>query len=122
MTDDTEFEEKIQAICDRDPRFKSPAYGFVLAALSHAFSRLGEIRHVTGQELLESVKQLGLELYGPMAKEVFNCWGLHSCEDFGDVVFNLVEEGMLSKTEEDKIEDFEKGFDFEEEFVAKFPW
>lgn len=122
MTDNSDLEEKIEALCDRDPRFKPQAYSFVLAALTHTLSRLGEVRHVTGQELLAGVKDLGLELYGPMAKEVFNYWGLHSCTDFGEIVFNLVEEELLSKTDEDKLEDFVDGFDFEEEFVAKFQW
>jgi uncharacterized repeat protein (TIGR04138 family) len=122
MTDETRFDEKVEAICDRDPRFKPQAYGFVMAALSYTLSTLEELRHITGQELLEGIRELGLELYGPMAKEVFNYWGLYSCEDFGRIVFNLVSEGLLSKTDQDKIEDFRDGFDFEEEFVAKFQW
>jgi uncharacterized repeat protein (TIGR04138 family) len=122
MTNEIQFDEKIEVLCDRDPRYKPEAYGFVLAALSHTLSRLGEVRHVSGQELLIGVRELGLEMYGPMAKEVFNYWGLHSCTDFGSIVFNLVDEGLLGKTDEDRIEDFENGFDFEEEFVAKFQW
>jgi uncharacterized repeat protein (TIGR04138 family) len=122
MTDENEFDERIEALCDKDPRFKPQAYGFVMAALSYRLSQLGEVRHVTGQELLEGVRELGLELYGPMAKEVFNHWGLHSCSDFGQIVFNLVNEELLSKTDKDRLEDFENGFDFEEEFVAKFQW
>ena len=116
------FDEAVEALCSKDARFKPEAYGFVMAALSYTLSTLGDVRHVTGPELLAGVRELALECFGPMAKDVFNHWGVYTCRDFGDVVFNLVDEKLLSKTEDDKIEDFEDGFDFEEEFVSKFQW
>lgn len=119
---ETAFEETIEALCCKDARFKPEAYSFVMTALSYTLSRLGEVRHVTGRELLEGVRELALECFGPMAKDVFNHWGVHTCKDFGSVVFNLVEMRLLSKTEDDTLEDFEDGFDFEAEFVAKFQW
>lgn len=122
MDEEILFEEKIQSLCERDGRYKPEAYSFVMTALSYTLSRLGEVRHITGQELLEGVKELSLESYGPMAKEVLNHWGLHECVDVGHVVFNLVNEGLLSKTETDSLTDFEEGFDFEEEFITRYKW
>lgn len=122
MDEELEFEEKIGALCGRDGRYKPEAYSFVMAALTYALARLGEVRHITGGELLEGLKELSIESYGPMAKEVLNYWGVHECTDVGHVVFNLVNEGLLRKTETDSLKDFEDGFDFEEEFVTKYRW
>jgi uncharacterized repeat protein (TIGR04138 family) len=77
---------------------------------------------VTGQELLESARALALDEFGPMAKSVLNHWGVSSTEDIGRLVFLMVEHQILSKTEEDTIEDFRQAFDFETEFVTKYRW
>jgi uncharacterized repeat protein (TIGR04138 family) len=55
-----------------------------------------------------------------MAKTVFDSWGVRRCRDFGDIVFNLIEYSVFSKTEGDRREDFEDLYDFEEAFVAPF--
>jgi uncharacterized repeat protein (TIGR04138 family) len=122
MDEEIRFEEKIQALYERDGRYKPEAYNFVMAALTYTLTRLGEVRHITGGELLEGLKDLSLESFGPMAKEVLNHWGVHECTDVGRVVFNLVDEGLLRKTENDSLKDFEDGFDFEEEFITKYEW
>jgi uncharacterized repeat protein (TIGR04138 family) len=120
--DDAVTDEKIYALSQRDGKYKAEAYSFVMAALSYTIGRIGEVRHVSGRELLEGLKELSIESYGPMAKEVLNHWGVRSSRDVGCVVFSLVSEGLLSKTDSDAIEDFENGFDFEEEFITKYRW
>lgn len=123
MTDEEILlEEKIEALCERDSRYKPEAYNFVLAALTYTLTRVGEVRHVTGRELLEGLRELCLESFGPMSKEVLNHWGVRECSDVGHVVFNLVDEGLLRKTETDSLKDFEDGFDFEEEFINNYEW
>ena len=57
-----------------------------------------------------------------MAKTVFEQWGITRTEDFGDIVFHLVKEGILSKTDSDRRSDFARGYDFEEAFVRNFDW
>jgi uncharacterized repeat protein (TIGR04138 family) len=120
--EDITLEDKIYALCERDDRYKPEAYNFVMAALTYTLTRLGEVRHVTGRELLEGLKELSIDSFGPMAKEVLNHWGVHECSDVGHVVFNLVDEGLLRKTDTDSIKDFEDGFDFEEEFITNYEW
>ena len=44
----------------------------------------------------------------PMAKRVLAEWGITCCADIGCIVFNLVNAGLLGKTEDDSLEDFEK--------------
>ncbi|MCK4590451.1 MAG: hypothetical protein KAT86_01755, partial [Candidatus Latescibacteria bacterium] len=67
-------------------------------------------------ELLEGIKEYAKELYGPMAKAVFECWGIRGTEDFGRIVFAFVDAGLMAKREEDDLEDFEDIYDLEEEF------
>ncbi len=77
-------------------------------------------KHVTGKQLLEGIKELALKRFGALAKMVFEHWGVRETIDFGNIVFNMVEEGILSKTEEDSIEDFRNVYDFEEVFVKNY--
>jgi uncharacterized repeat protein (TIGR04138 family) len=119
---DADFYEKIEQIVDRDDRYKVAAYAFVMLALNYTVSKLHRSGHVTGKELLGGIKEFGIAQYGPMAKTVFNYWGVHTTRDFGEIVFNLVEHKLLGKTEEDRLQDFENVFNFEEEFVKKYRW
>jgi len=78
------------------------------------------VRHVTGPELLDGVRRYALKEFGPMVMTVFDNWGIHSCEDIGRIVFNLIGAGVFGKTEEDSIEDFKNVYDFEQAFVKPF--
>ena len=42
------------------------------------------------------------------------------CRDFGEIVFNLVEHGILGRTENDSLEDFENGYEFATAFNEPF--
>jgi len=122
MERDSDFYEKVEKIVEKDPRYKVAAYAFVMLALNYTLSKLDKPRHVTGRELLEGIKEFGLVQYGPMTRTVFVYWGIRSTLDFGEIVFNLVKDKLLGKTEEDKLEDFDGVYDFEEEFEKKYPW
>ena len=78
------------------------------------------IRHVTGQELLDGVRQFALQQFGPMAVTVLEEWGVRHCRDFGEIVFNMVEIGLLAKTEKDSRDDFQNGYDFADAFRKPF--
>lgn len=106
----------IEQIVEADPRYGAEAYAFLFAALSYAQSKYNKPRHVTGKELLEGIRELALERYGKMAKTVFEHWGVKKTDDFGEIVFNLVEAGLLGKTDEDKKEDFKDVYSFEDVF------
>ena len=114
------MENPLAEVIARDPRYKPEAYVFVHDALGHTWSRLDQRRHITGRELLDGIKDLALKRYGPMARAVLNSWGIRTTDDFGAIVFNLVDAGVLSKTEEDHIEDFHAVYDFEEAFVGSY--
>ncbi len=119
------FEEALVKIRARDPRYHREAYLFVREALDHTQKTRGKdprgrIRHVTGQELLEGIREFALEQFGPMTKTVLEEWGVHCCEDFGEIVFNMVEVGWLAKTNKDSRADFENGYDFDAAFRKPF--
>lgn len=116
MKDIKDFLGALKKILGKDSRYKLEAYTFLMAALDYTVSKLPEHRHVTGQELLEGVKEYGLEQFGPMTRTVFEHWGVTSTEDFGNIVFNLIDVGLLGKTEEDSIDDFKGVYDFKEAF------
>lgn len=126
----------------RDVRYDFDAYVFVFDALKYAQEEMGygvavdddgqiadageaddreageddppRERHVTGQELCEAMRQYSLQQYGLLARCVLDHWGIRSTSDFGEIVFNLIEIGQMRKTDQDRREDFDEVFPFDE--------
>jgi uncharacterized repeat protein (TIGR04138 family) len=94
----------------------------VRQALDFALKTLGERRHITGQELLRSISEFSRKRFGPLTRTVFEEWGILETFDFGRIVFELVEQGVMSKTDEDSIEDFRDGYDFHQEFEVNYDY
>ncbi len=120
-----DFAETVRQICAGDCPYDRQAFHFVREALDFTTRSLekpqeGDSRHVSGKQLTEGIRRYALQEFGPMAASVFKEWGIAKTEDFGRIVFMLVEAGQLGKTDEDKIEDFADGYDFEKAFVAPF--
>ncbi|MGJ3241910.1 MAG: Minf_1886 family protein [Opitutales bacterium] len=121
-----DFGDVVDLIRKEDPRYEKGAYYFVRQALDHTLKNLRESdderrnTHVSGQELLDGIRSFAIEQYGPMAKTLFDHWNIRHCNDFGDIVFNLVEYGVLGKTDSDSPRDFAEGYDFEEAFVRPY--
>ena len=119
------FDETLETILAKDARFARDAYFFLREALDYTQKIVGKenrgaIRHVTGQELLDGIRQFALQQFGPMAVTVFEEWGVNNCRDFGDIVFNMVEIGLLAKTDKDTRDDFQNGYDFTDAFRKPF--
>ena len=119
------FDEVLEKMLALDPRFAREAYHFTREALDFTQKLIsrenkGNVRHVTGQELLDGIRQFALQQFGPMTMTVLEEWGIKNCRDFGDIVFNLIEYKVFSKTENDRPEDFEDLYDFDEAFVKPF--
>src|SRR5262245_58351521 len=125
------FDKILDQIVEKDPRYHRDAYLFVREALDHTQrlvaksvrgSAKQEPKHVSGQELLAGIRTCALEQFGPMALMVLEAWGVHRCEDFGEIVFNLIEYGggMFGKSERDSREDFKADWDFDEAFRQPF--
>jgi len=114
--------EKLEEIIAEDKRYRLEAYVFIMHALDMAVSRKTEPGHVSGQELLGGVSVYGKHLFGPTARMVFEHWGVHETEDFGNIVFNLVGAGILSTSDADKPDDFAGVYDFGEVFDRQYEW
>lgn len=106
----------------REKRFHEGAYLFLLAALEFCQARLPERRHISGRELAVACRDLAIERYGVMARLVLDHWGVRSSADFGDIVFTLVDLGLLISQPNDSRDDFTGVFDFEETFEREYPW
>lgn len=116
----TDFYEQVEKICQQDPRYKLDAYEFLMEGLFFTQKTLKKSYHVSGKELLEGIKQLALERFGPMTLTVLEHWGVKKTDDFGEIVFNMVNNSLLKKTEEDKISDFKDVYDFKQAFVEGY--
>lgn len=115
-----DFFLRLSKVLKRDLRYRQEAYFFVMNALNRAAGRLERPRHLTGQELLEAIREEAQDQFGPMATTVFEYWGLKNSLDFGMLVFNMVEQGILSKTDTDRLEDFTNEVFFEKLFDHEF--
>ena len=119
----TPDEEKITEILVRDPRYHWGAYEFTRLAVTYASDVVFATgSHVSGRELLEAIRRFGLERYGALTRDVFRSWGVATTEDFGEIVFNLVDAGLLAKTEDDSKEDFRGVYSFDEVFSDSGYW
>jgi len=116
----------IEPIVAKDLRYRPEAYKFVVRAVGYAYSAAlskqyvsGETTteaHATAEEVLESVRWLALMDFETEAKSRLNDWGVKSCEDVGEIVFNLIDAGLLGKQPSDRKEDFQNGYDFNTAF------
>ena len=125
------FHAGIAEVVRRDPRYAYEAYEFVFAALHHTQKRLGRVpaeetgepgphHHVSGRELLEGVRDLARREFGLMARTVFRMWGIDRTADFGEIIFNLIEANLMSKTDEDCRADFVGVYDLDEALVRDY--
>lgn len=123
-----DFSEIVAQICKEDSRYDRKAYDFVRLGLEHTVKELRKrdsaraerSRHVSGPELLDGLRAYALEQFGPLAKTVLNTWGIQNTQDIGNIVFNLIEYNVFSKTDNDRREDFADIYDFDEAFVKPF--
>lgn len=115
-----------------DSRFPFEAYEFLWQALTHTQETLGrlpdpddaasDLRHVSGRELLEGVRQLAREQFGLMAWTVFQLWGIRTTADIGAMVFRLTDAGIWHCSENDRMSDFENVFDIQHSLEDDFEW
>jgi uncharacterized repeat protein (TIGR04138 family) len=119
------FDELVERIVAEDPRYQAGAYAFLREALDFTQRRTTAgaaepERHVSGQQLLEGIREYAVEQYGPMTLAMFGEWGIQRCEDFGEIVFNLIDHQVLRKTDTDQRDDFKGGYTFDAAFRVPF--
>ena len=110
---------KIQKLADGNLRYQFEAYRFLLSALHDTMKKINPPRHITGGEFCEGILNYAVAQFGPMARAVLEYWGIKNTLDFGHIVFELVEVGLMRKTEEDSLNDFKDIYDFDTAFSKK---
>lgn len=127
------FDEAITDLLSRDERYALEAYEFIFHALHHAQKLLDRVPpenrresetspqyHVSGPELMEGVRDLAQQEFGLMARVVFKMWGINATADFGEIVFNLIEAGLMTRTDQDRREDFANVYDMDQDLLKGF--
>ena len=121
----TDWEIAVEDLAERDGRYNKEAFFFIYRALDFTVKKIGlseverEKRHVTGRDLLMGISEYAFDQFGPLTREVLSHWRVHQTRDFGEIVFALVEDDLMGKTERDSIEDFIDVYNFGEEFDWK---
>jgi len=118
------FSEAVSRICARDSRYLPEAYFFLHEGLMRTLKKIQAAekkpRQISGAELADGLREYALKQFGPLALTVLGRWGIRTTRDFGELVFILLDAGLLGKTDEDRIEDFDDLYSFEEAFRAPF--
>lgn len=127
-------------IVDQDPRYPVEAYIFVREALAYASDSLElgsqcyqsesdvdaathlarRERHLTGQQLCEAIRQYALNQFGYMAKIVLNNWSIDRTGCFGDIVYNMIDLGIMKKSSQDERDHFNNVYQFDDVFQNSF--
>lgn len=106
--------------------YHAQAYQFVFSAMRYVQQQLGRntaseaTGHISGRELLDGVRVLGVQHFGVMAILVLHRWGIRSTDDVGRIVFELIDRGEMRKTEHDQLADFIGVYDFEKVFSEDY--
>jgi uncharacterized repeat protein (TIGR04138 family) len=106
----------------RGGQYHERGYLFVLATIEYLQSRLDARRHVSGAELAWACRDFARDQFGLLAPHVLQHWGIGRTEDFGRIVFTLVEVGLLVTQPGDAETDFEAVYDFADAFGEVYPW
>lgn len=123
---------RLMEVARRDPRYAYEAYEFLFEALSHTQKGLGrsaeptregaaaDENHVSGRELTAGFVDLARREFGRMARVVLRMWGINRTDDVGEIVFNLIEAELLSKTDRDDRADFRDLFDLDDVLLKNY--
>ncbi len=125
MNSDQKFEAAVRTLMQSDRRYRLEAYHFVRHGVSLECRKVGDLHpegnpHISGRQLAEAMRELAIKQFGALALDVLAEWGIHRTEDFGAIVFNLVNANLLGASENDSIDDFAAVYDFCDAFLHPF--
>jgi uncharacterized repeat protein (TIGR04138 family) len=122
MSQQQQSQRAIEEILLANGHYPPEAFAFVQRGLAFTVERLGRQdkpegqRHVTGEELCDGLRDLAVRDWGHMARLVLSNLNIRKTEDFGRMVFYLIDNKLMQKQPEDTIEDFADVYDFVEAF------
>jgi uncharacterized repeat protein (TIGR04138 family) len=100
----------------RDTRYLTGGYEFVLNGMEFYLTSIGEKRHVTGNEFTKGLLMFAQKQFGPLVLTVLNYWGIYKTDDIGNIVYNMIDLGILSKQPDDSLEHFHDVVNFKKYF------
>lgn len=118
--------KRLAPILREETRYAPDAYAFVQSAVSETLEQIrrrGRTRpdqHISARELLNGIRELAIDEYGPMAVTVLREWGISATLDIGYIVFALERHKLLRLSEEDNLEDFRDAFSLKDELRRPF--
>jgi len=116
-----DYKQRLTEIIRLDGRYEREAYNFVLMSINFSITVIVRRNTITAKELLDGMRIYSLEKFGPMSRMVMEHWGVFSCKDFGEIVLNLINKGIVEGAIEHVVEEFEEvGFDFTEAFEEPY--
>ncbi len=120
MRHDSDRWPEVDVAAGSDGRYEKYAWRFVLSGVESTIEMLHATDHISGEELLDGLREIATRQFGPMAKQVLNHWGIYTTRDIGNIVFGLLDAGLLENSEKDSIEDFDDVFDFKQVFEEDY--
>lgn len=100
------------------------AFAFVREGLNYTVDHVHEDpeavsevdRHISGQQLCIGLRDLAIDKYGLLAPVVLKHWNVRRTNDFGRIVFAMIDAGLMTKNNDDTMDDFRAVYDFDEAF------
>jgi len=115
--------KSMQQVIIDDGRYPPEAFAFLHEGLNRAVQEVyrGQAgsegqHHVSGQQLCRALRDLAIERWGLMAQAVLAKWNVRRTIDFGNMVYLLIENQYMRKTDEDSLEHFRGVYDFDKAF------
>lgn len=121
----TEPTKTVEQLADDSGKFPADAFHFVREGLQFTLERMagdGQScqQHISGEDLCWGLRDYALKRWGLLAPAVLQSWNVKRTEDFGKIVFAMVETGWMAKNDSDTIDDFNRVYDFEAAFEGEF--
>lgn len=77
-------------------------------------------RHIGGSQLCWGLRDYALRRWGMLARTVLESWNVRCTSDFGRIVFAFIDFNMMQSQTDDKLEDFQEIYSFDEAFDDPF--
>jgi len=128
MSSESEQQRERELIIRRDGRYPVEAFVFLQEGMARAvketygekfLSRPYPDRHVTGRQVCLSLRDLAVERWGFLARNVLDHWRIRATVDFGHMVYLMIDHGLMHKTDDDSLDDFRNVYTFDDAFAPQ---
>ncbi|MCO6456686.1 MAG: hypothetical protein J5I93_15415 [Pirellulaceae bacterium] len=108
-------QRRLQAAIDAH-QYAADAWYFVLQVIPLTSDPTRKSNHVSAADFCWMLHDHALDRFGPRAAETLSGWGVRSTRDFGRIVYGLIDAGLILRSDEDRIEQFDDVFEFDQAF------